>query len=170
MAKLKKLKLDKYNLICVNEGYFTDGNIALKTEFMPEISVYNEYLVSGEPFGFQQGNKLTTLPKIEQLIPKSLSGHTPLEDTGLMKNEEFESRILVSDVTEKYYEIQKKYWDIIEYYEFELYTCVDTKSYQTAKIIVNPKKDNEIVGVVMPIFRCRTESKSDKYLKYKGGI
>ena len=164
-----KGKLPNKSMQVTNQGYYTDGNIALlNTLAKPYNPTVASAIEFNKDFGIVNKNTIEKLPDIKKIIEGSMrcfasmvnseEGFYYLEDTNLTLDicKDMQVKIFYNEPTEDYTFIYTKYIDYLKQFNLK-YVRLGSDDYSKVGII----DDNGVlVGIVMPIVKVQ-----NKYLK-----
>lgn len=165
MTKIKG-KLPNKDMQITNQGYYTDGSIALLNVLAKP---YNLTVASAiefnKDFGILNKNVIAQLPDIKKIIENAMRGFASmvnsedgfyyLQDTKLTLDihKDMQVRAFYNETTEDYTFIDSKYTDYLKQFNLK-YVRLGSDSYSQVGIIDN---NGVLVGIVMPIVNIQNE-------------
>lgn len=165
MIKIKG-KLKKESMMVVNQGYYTDGNIALLIDYVQSTDVTIQGLImANNNGGLNSGYNMNQLPNIEKVllgpmknVASRLNSNESLnllQDTELTlrhKGVKDGIRILFSQDCKSYIYLDNRYINYLDQFNFKYTATKDYKGeYSNRSPIAILDKDCVVVGVIMPI-------------------
>lgn len=154
-----KGKLPNNKMQVTNQGYYTDGAIALLNDY---VKAYDKTIDSAIQFNKDYGvsNKIemAQLPDVKKLIESAMryfvslqsneDGFYYLQNTHLkQETKETLATVFYNETTKDYTFIDSKYTDYLEQFNFK-YVKLGTKYYSQIGII---DKQGVLIGIVMPM-------------------
>lgn len=164
-----KGKLPNKNKQITNQGYYTDGSIALLNTLAKPYNPTVDFAIEfNKDFGISNKNVMAQLPDIKKIIENAMrvfvsmvnskDGVYYLQDTKLTLDisKDMQARIFYNETTKDYTFIDTKYTDYLKQFNLK-YVRLGSNKYSQVGII----DSNEVlVGIVMPIV-----NNQNKYLK-----
>lgn len=159
MTKIKG-KLPNNKMQLTNQGYYTDGTIALLNDYVKaHDNTVNSAIQFNKDYGVSNKFEIQNLPDVKKIIEGAMryfaslqnseDGFYYLENTNLKC--EIKETLLVTvfydETTKDYVFIDSKYTDYLKQFNFK-YVKLGTEYYSQVGIIDN---QGVLVGIIMPI-------------------
>lgn len=158
MTKIKG-KLPNEVMQLTNQGYYTDGAIALLNDYVKAYnSTVNSAIQFNKDYGVSNKIEMAQLPDVKKLIESAMryfaslqngeDGFYYLQNTHLKQETKGTlATVFYNETTKDYTFIDSKYTDYLEQFNFK-YVKLGTEYYSQVGII---DKQGVLVGIVMPM-------------------
>ena len=151
-----KHKLPKNNLMVVNQGFYTDGNILIKKDYaQTALKDFNIAMQYENNFGIQNKNKMDTLPDLQKLtkglknIIDNMQEVNFLYDTNLIETGVLNKRVYTTH-TNKYIYLNTAYTDYLDQFK-NIRLVSSNPDNNFSQIIIFDTNTVEPIGLLMPV-------------------